>query len=222
MTTNAERRVARREQAIAALATRLDALVPLAGADRALDVGAGVGTLAFALARHVSQVVAVEVDEELAERARADAPANVEVLVADGERLPLQDAGFDIGATSRTLHHTRRPELMVAELARVTRRGGTVLVIDQLAPSDPLAAIELLRFEQARDPSTTRLLSDGDLRALFDVNGLRLRRSEILREPRELGAKLELPGCEGAERERARGLAPRNYEGVVGWYVLER
>lgn len=222
MTSNAERRAARREQAIEGLAARLDALVRLEGAARALDVGAGAGTLAFALARRVGQVVAVELDAELADRARADAPANVEVLVADGERLPLADATFDVSATSRTLHHTRRPELMVAELTRVTRRGGTVLVIDQLAPADPLAAIELLRFEQARDPTTTRILSDGDLRALFDVNGLRLRRSEVLREPRELEAYLDLAGCEGPEREHARGLAPRNYEGVVGWYVLER
>ena len=167
-------------------------------------------------------MLAVELDPDLAERARADAPGNVEVLVADGERLPLEEASFDLAATSRTLHHTRRPELMVAELARVTRRGGTVLVIDQLAPADPLAALELLRFEQARDPSTTRLLSDGDLRALFDVNGLRLRRSEILPEPRELEAYLDLAGCEGPARERACGLAPRGYEGVVGWYVLER
>jgi GAF domain-containing protein len=111
---------------------------------------------------------------------------------------------------------------MVAELARMTRHGGTILVADQLAPVDPLAAFELNRFERARDPSTTRLLSDADLRALFDANSLVLRRERVFREPRDLESYLDLAGCEGFERERARNLAPTGYEATVGWYVLER
>ena len=39
---------------------------------------------------------------------------------------------------------------LVAELTRVTRPGGTILVVDQLAPVDPLSALELNRFEIAR------------------------------------------------------------------------
>jgi hypothetical protein len=104
----------------------------------------------------------------------------------------------------------------------VTRPGGTILVADQLAPVDPLAAFELNRFERARDPTTTRVLSDGDLRALFDANGLVLRRDRIVHEPRDLEHYLDLAGCEGPERERARSLAPTGYEAVVGWYVLAR
>jgi ubiquinone/menaquinone biosynthesis C-methylase UbiE len=206
-----------------ALARRLGELLPgLAGDERALDVGAGTGAVAFALAPRVREVVAVDSDEEMAAKARAHAPANVEVVVADGERLPFVDFAFDLAANVRTLHHTRRPEVLVAELARVTRPGGTILVADQLAPVDPLAAFELNRFERARDPSTTRVLSDGDLRALFDANGLALRRDLVVRERRDLERYLDLAGCDGLERERARALAPKGYEGVVGWYVLTR
>jgi hypothetical protein len=104
----------------------------------------------------------------------------------------------------------------------MTRPGGTVVVADQLAPVDPLAAFELNRFERARDPSTTRVLSDGDLRALFDANGLVLRRERVEREARDLEAYLDLAGCEGFQRDRARSLAPTGYEAVVGWYVLAR
>jgi SAM-dependent methyltransferase len=167
-------------------------------------------------------VVAVERDEEMAQRARADAPANVNVIVGDGEHLQLDSFTFDVSASLRTLHHTPRPELLVAELARLTRPGGTILVVDQLAPVDPLAAFELNRFERARDPSTTRVLSDGDLRALFDANTLVLRRERVIREPRDLEWYLDLAGCAGFERDRARNLAPTGYEGVVGWYVLAR
>ena len=129
---------------------------------------------------------------------------------------------FDLSGSLRTLHHTPRPELLVAELVRVTKPGGTILVVDQLAPVDPLAALELNRFERARDPSTTRVLAEGDLRALFDANGLVLRREELARESRDLDAYLDLAGCEGPERERAKALAPVAYEATLGWFLLTR
>lgn len=220
--TNADRRAELQAQRAAGLAARLEALLALRGDEHALDVGAGAGALAFALSPHVADVVAVELDEELAARARADAPGNVRVVVGDGEHLPFDAAAFDLAGSLRVLHHTRRPELLVAELARVTRPGGTILVVDQLAPVDPLAALELTRFEQARDPTTTRVLADTDLRSLFDANDLVLRREQVDHEPRDLEAYLDLAGCEGDERERARALTPVGYEAVVGWYALHR
>jgi ubiquinone/menaquinone biosynthesis C-methylase UbiE len=220
--SNADRRAGLQAKRAAGLAALLDELLVLDGGERVLDVGSGTGAFAFAVAPHVREVVAIEQDEELAERARAGAPPNVEVVVGDGEHLALEPFSFDLVGCLRVLHHTRRPELMVAELTRMTRPGGTILVADQLASVDPLAAADLNRFERARDPSTTRVLSDADLRALFDANGLVLRREKVVREPRDLDAYLDLAGCEGAERERAKGLAPTCYEGVVGWYVLAR
>lgn len=222
MTSKPDRFAALQAEREAALARRLDELLALGGDERVLDVGAGTGALAFALAPRVREVVAVDADEAMVERARAGAPANVETAVADGERLPFDDFSFDVATCVRTLHHTHRPELLVAELARVTRPGGTILVVDQLAPVDPLAAFELNRFERARDPSTTRVLSDGDLRALFDANGLVLRRDIVVHEPRDIERYLDLAGCEGFERERARSLVPDGYENVAGWYVLAR
>jgi len=205
-----------------ALAARLDELLQLRGTERALDVGAGTGALAFALAPRVQSVVAVEIDEEAAGRARADAPPNCEVVVGSGEELPFESFSFDLAATMRTLHHTAQPERVLSELVRVTAPGGTILVVDQLAPTDPLAAVELNQFERARDPSTTRILADADMRGLFDANGLRLVRDRFDREPRELEAYLDLAGCSGAARDEARSLVPRGYEALVGWYVLAR
>lgn len=222
MSEHAERRAALQRERAAALAERLDHWLQLVGEERALDVGAGAGAFAFAISPRVREVVAVELNEALAARARADAPPNVEVIVADGEHLPFERASFDVAGTLRTLHHTPRPELMVAELARVTRPGGTILVVDQLAPADPLVALELTRFEHARDPSTTRILADADLRGLFDSNSLKLLREEVLHEPRDLDAYLDLAGCEGDERDHARSLAPTGYEAVVGWFLLRR
>ena len=198
------------------------AFLPTTGDERALDVGTGTGALAFALAPLVREVVGVDVVPELLERARAKAPPNVAFVEGDIAKLEFDRASFDLAATLRTLHHVPRPELVVAELARVTRPGGLVLVVDQIAPSDPLAALELNRFERARDPSHTRALADVDLRQLFEANGLVLRNARFDRERRDLDPYLDLAGCEGEPRQRARALAPRDYTADIAWYLLRR
>ncbi len=218
-------RVAEREEARRLdLRQRLARFLEPRGDERVLDVGTGTGALAFALAPLVREVVAVDpVPELLAEaRRRAEAFPNVTFVRSDGTRLPFGEGEFDLAATLRTLHHVPRPELIVAELARVTRLGGRILIVDQIAPADPLLAVELDRFERARDPSHTRLLPDVDIRALLEANGLVLRRSEVVYEERDLERYLDLAGCEGKERERARSLAPSVREVAVGWYLATR
>jgi SAM-dependent methyltransferase len=205
------------------LRERVRRFVPLSGDERALDAGTGAGALAFALATLVREVVAVDVVPELLAEARrrANAYANVELREGDVTRLPFDDGEFDLAGSLRTLHHVARPELAVAELARVTRPGGTIMVVDQIAPIDPLEGLELDRFERARDPSHTRLLPDTDMRGLFDANDLVLRRAEVESERRAIEPYLDLAGCEGEARERARALAGgESYTAATGWYLL--
>jgi ubiquinone/menaquinone biosynthesis C-methylase UbiE len=194
------------------------------GDERALDSGTGTGALAFALAPHVREVVGVDIVPELLEQARkraGDVP-NVTFAEGDANELPFGYGEFDLAGTLRTFHHLARPELAMAELTRVTRSSGRLLVIDQIAPVDPAAAAELNRFEQARDPTHTRTLADVDLRGLFESNGLVLLRAEYEREPRDLDPYLDLAGCEGEARERAKTLAPPGYTADLGWYLLEK
>jgi SAM-dependent methyltransferase len=208
----------------AALEEDILRFVAPSGDERALDSGTGSGALAFALAPHVREVVGVDLVPELLEQARkrAERFPNVSFIEGDATKLPFDYGAFDLAGTLRTLHHIARPELAMAELARVTRPRGRVLVIDQIAPIDPAAAAELNRFEQARDPSHTRALADVDLRGLFESNGLVLIRAEYEREPRELDPYLDLAGCEGEDRQRAENLAPPGYTADLGWYLLEK
>jgi SAM-dependent methyltransferase len=195
------------------------------GEERALDVGTGAGTLALALAPLVREVVGVDVVPELLEAARREAPSNATFVEGDATRLPFEDESFDLVCCRRTLHHVARPELVVAEMTRVTRHGGGVFVDDQIAPVDPLAAVELDRFERARDPSHTRTLPDVDLRGLFDANDLVLRRTRFQEHRRELDYYLDLAACEGEPRERAKALSPGGPEAYLAesaWYFLNR
>jgi len=195
--------------------------------ERAVDVGTGAGALAFALAPIVREVVGVDRVPELLELARERAAdhRNVTFVEGDAEHLPFDDGSFDLACTLRTLHHVPRPELVLAELVRVTSPGGRLLVVDQIAPADPLAALALDHFERTRDPSHTRVLPEIDLRQLFEANGLVLVRDRHDDERRALDAYLDLADCSGEERARALVLAPEGpeaYTARLGWYLLRR
>lgn len=220
----AERVAALQDARAAELEAKIVRFAELSGDERALDSAAGAGALAFALAPHVREVVAVDLVPELLEQGRQRAAGfdNVEFVEGDATKLPFELSSFDFAGTLRSLHHIARPELAVAELTRVTRRGGRILVVDQLAPIDPLAASELNAFERARDPSHTRTFADVDLRQLFESNGLVLVRADYVSEERELDPYLDLAGCEGEERKRAEMLAPSPYVAELGWYLLDR
>jgi ubiquinone/menaquinone biosynthesis C-methylase UbiE len=219
-------RVAARQDARAArLAEAVRDFVQPRGDERALDVGTGAGALALALAPLVREVVGLDPVPELLELARARAQPNTEFVEGDGTALPFTDASFDLAGTHRTLHHVTRPDRVVAEMVRVTRRGGHVLVIDQLAPDDPAAAAVLHAFETGRDLSHTRLLADAELKELFATNALTLVRERHVEEQRDLAAYLDLAGCAGEPRTRVEELAESDTRVLVagvGWYLLAR
>src|SRR4051794_22974924 len=221
----AERVADHARQQIQTVREQLRAFVAPSGDERAIDSGTGAGTLALALAPLVREVVGVDIVPELLERARENAPENVTFVEGDATSLPFDAGSFDLSCSRRTLHHISHPEPAIAELARVTASGGRVFVDDQIAPVDPLAALELDRFERARDPSHTRTLPDVDLRQLFEANGLVLIRTRFQTHTRKLDYYLDLAGCEGEARQRAVQLSPGGAEEYVAesaWYLLRK
>jgi SAM-dependent methyltransferase len=221
----AERVAEHAQQQIDIVREQLRSFVAPNRGDRAIDSGTGAGTLALALSRLVREVVGVDIVPELLELARKGAPENVTFVEGDATSLPFETGSFDLACSRRTFHHIAHPEAAIAELARVTAPGGRVYVDDQIAPVDPLDALELDRFEHARDPSHTRTLPDVDFRQLFEANDLVLIRTRFQTHRRELGYYLDLAGCEGDARERARQLSPGGPEAYVaesGWYLLRK
>ena len=217
-------RLALQEERAAELGERVRRLLgPFTGHEVALDAGSGTGSFAFALAPYVGEVVAVDARADYLDAGRGIAPENVRFDEGDATALPFGYATFDIAGCLRVLHHVRRPELAVSELARVTRPGGRVLIADQLGSVDPLRSLELDRFERLRDPTHQRLLPDADIHGFLDANDLVLVTHEVTRERIDLERRLELAEVPEEERVRLRGLARGSvFEIEVGWYVARK
>jgi SAM-dependent methyltransferase len=104
-----------------------------------LDVACGAAHAAEQAAPHVRLVVGVDLTPALLEvgieRLRQAGIANVLLQEGNAADLPLVDASFDLVMCRGALHHFSRPEAAIAEMARVCRPGGRVVVSDMVPPS---------------------------------------------------------------------------------------
>ncbi len=113
----------------------LAALGALAEADWvAGDLGCGTGQVSAALAPFVERIVAIDASAAMLEAARSRLAAlpNVELRQGELEALPIDDSSLDLGSLMLVLHHLPEPRKAVAELARVLRPGGRVIVVEML------------------------------------------------------------------------------------------
>jgi arsenite methyltransferase len=96
------------------------------------DVGTGTGFMLAGLVPLVSKAYGFDSSPEMLEVARRNlaGAANVELRVSEGDSLPVADAGLDAAFANMYLHHTPDPAAAVAELARVVRPGGRLVLTD--------------------------------------------------------------------------------------------
>jgi ubiquinone/menaquinone biosynthesis C-methylase UbiE len=106
--------------------------------DLVVDLGAGTGLLALALAPLVSELVAVDISERMLERlddaAVGDGIHNVQTLNADLRRLPLADESATLVVSNYAFHHLddAGKELALAEARRILRPGGRLVICDMM------------------------------------------------------------------------------------------
>ena len=98
------------------------------------DLGCGTGQVTAALAPFVSSVVAVDSSAAMlqAARRRLHEMDNVELRRGELEALPIDEARLDLATLMLVLHHVPEPDKALAEVARVLKPGGRVVIADML------------------------------------------------------------------------------------------
>lgn len=141
-------------------------LAGLRPGDRALDVATGTGDLAIELCPHVApggEVVAVDFSERMLALARAKARGlPIRFQEANALSLPFGDGEFDAATVGFGARNFCELERGLAEMARVVRRGGRVVVLEITTPRrPPLSSFFRLWFDRAV-PALGRLAGDRD------------------------------------------------------------
>lgn len=173
-------------------------LLPLTGAEVIADVGCGNGVYLAELARqgHTGPRIGCDLSPGML-RAAASRARSAQFVAADAAALPLRRAACDLALAMHMLYHVPSPAEAIAELRRVTRPGGRVVV--GLNGADHLAELRAL-VSQAREtiaggptpPLRERLSLDdgaGLLTAVFEsVERHDFAGYLVLRDPQPIAA----------------------------------
>ncbi len=173
---------------------RLARLARLRPGDRALDLCCGTGDVAFALAQTGAEVTGLDFSPAMLEVARARAarqPGRVTFLPGDTLHLPFADNAFDAVTIGYGLRNLADFEAGLAEMQRVARPGGRLLVLDFGRPSNPVWRGLYFAYLRLAVPVFGRLFAGSSDAYAYILESLR-----------------HYPGQQGvAELMRRRGLA---------------
>jgi SAM-dependent methyltransferase len=135
--------------------------------------------------------------------------------------LPFADSSFSIVLTRYSFHHFVNPKAAMAEMTRVCKSCGMVMVVDVVVPDEKRVSYN--RVEQLRDPSHTSALTETELLSLSGDLGLEDIRTQRYELETELEAILKAsfpnPGCDEKIRETFRGDIGKDELGVAAHWV---
>jgi SAM-dependent methyltransferase/DNA-binding HxlR family transcriptional regulator len=96
------------------------------------DLGVGTGSMSERLAPFASRVIGVDRSDAMLETAAARLGSfdNVELRKGDLETLPMEDGELDLAILGLVLHYVADPLTVLAEVHRVLRPGGRLMVLD--------------------------------------------------------------------------------------------
>ena len=142
--------------------------------DAVLDVACGPGMVACEFAKHARHVTGIDITpamiEQAEKRQRELSIENLTWAVGDAVPLPYADNSFSLVITRYSFHHLLAPNKALAEMIRVCRPDGRVMVADVAVDSDKSEFYD--RLEIMRDPSHTHALTHEEFAALFQNSGL--------------------------------------------------
>jgi ubiquinone/menaquinone biosynthesis C-methylase UbiE len=144
-----------------------------------LDIGAGTGVLAMQMAKRADvNVVGIDISPAMLERAELERlkgdrslARRVDFRLAVAQQLPFRDERFDAVTCRLMLHLNRKPERILAEIWRVLRPGGILIVADLRSNDDPVKRATQNAIEEKRNPAHVAARSKQQYRDLVTGAG---------------------------------------------------
>jgi demethylmenaquinone methyltransferase / 2-methoxy-6-polyprenyl-1,4-benzoquinol methylase len=130
----------------------------LRSGDRVLDVGAGTGVSTAELGRDGVWAVGTDISLGMLRAGRRSRP-DVPLLAGDALALPFPDATFDAVTISFALRNVADTDAALAELARVTRPGGRLVVCEFSTPTNPAFRTVYLSYLMRSLPTVARAVA---------------------------------------------------------------
>jgi len=137
--------------------------------ERVLDVACGPGIVTEALQQAGLLAFGVDLTREMIREATSREGRYVR---GDVGRLPFQNASFDAVVCRNSFHHFAHPASVMAEVARIVRAGGRVVIEDMRAPDDETKRAYHETIERLRDISHARTLTRDEIREMAGDAGL--------------------------------------------------
>ncbi len=151
-----------------------------------IDLGAGDGYISRCTAPLVKKVIAIdnsgEMLRELQRKARNEGIKNIEAIESDALDVPLPDSSADIVCSNMFLHHVEQPKLVIQEIYRLIKPGGTVFLADLCEHTDRNLMVQMHDLWPGFDPE--QVVAD------FKKTGFRQVQMEIVNHGTEIGPNL--------------------------------
>lgn len=159
-----------------------------------LDAGTGSGVLALMLAEEgAREVVGVDISPVMLEaaeylRLQSTSPnmRRVSFRMAPAHALPFRDERFDAVICRLLLHHSHRPQEVMAELVRLLKHSGVFILADLLGADDPVKRATQNAIEEKRNPSHVAVRGADQYRKLVTAAGLIIEGDQTVTFEREL------------------------------------
>ncbi|WP_083527996.1 demethylmenaquinone methyltransferase [Curtobacterium ammoniigenes] len=126
--------------------------------EKVLDIAAGTGTSSAAIAKRGATVTALDLSEGMLEVGRSRHP-EIEFVHGDAESLPFPDDTFDAVTISFGLRNVNDPIQALAEMVRVLKPGGRLVVCEFSTPPLALLRMTYTTYLQRVLPSVAKLAS---------------------------------------------------------------
>ncbi|KKI18767.1 hypothetical protein XM48_10885 [Leucobacter sp. Ag1] len=139
---------------------------------RILDLAAGTGTASAAIAKHGAHVTAADFSEGMLAEGRIRQAGNdlIDFVWADATQLPFDDNSFDAATISFGLRNVEGPERALAEMFRVVKPGGRVVICEFSRPTSSLMRGPYTAYSRAVLPRIAGLINKSAAEAYRYLN----------------------------------------------------